>query len=76
MTDNIIETDYTSIKEVIETNLVSQVNEFLELGWEIIGTSSGHVEDGEAYILYSLGWKQPDKPVYPDPHKHDKIKGL
>lgn len=62
--------DKTNVIRVVHFLTEQQVNAALDLGWRIIETASG-CDEGDAYILYSLGWDKPTAP--PDfPSAYDK----
>lgn len=45
----------------------SLANKYLDAGWVVLAVAPGKSpEDGEAYVLYSLGWpSKKEKAVYP-----------
>lgn len=54
-----------AMKEVIELTDVHKVNSYIDLGWELMGISAGEQGDGQAYMLYSLGWRKPRSVAHP-----------
>ena len=49
--------DYSEIVKVVETTSSDDVNKYLATKrWCVLSVSSGRMEDGTAYHLYSLGW--------------------
>ncbi len=59
--------DYSEIVKVVETTSSDDVNKYLATKrWCVLSVSSGRMEDGTAYHLYSLGWYGPLDPDNPE----------
>lgn len=45
------------VKEIQHVRDPRMVNEMIKVGWVLISTNSGTMEDGSAWPLYIMGWK-------------------
>lgn len=56
-----------NIKKVVEFHQITNVNEYLKLGWILIETykSLEHPRFQDQMMNYVLGWAKDEDPVYP-----------
>lgn len=56
--------DLSTVKKVVETNNVTQVNNHLDKGWILLSAAPGQWPDTkEPHIKYSIGWAQEGDPA-------------
>ena len=62
-----------TVKEIVEVDSASEADRYLEKGWVLLATASGHWADsGEPHLKYALGWVNAGEPELPNPY-YDKI---